>query len=292
MLALIKAARPRQWSKNLLVFIAPAAAGVLHEPSKLLAALGAFVVFCLAASGTYLVNDAVDKASDLHHPTKRYRPVAAGLLPAPAAVAVGICLMAVAVAAGWAIAGWELSLVVGAYVAVSAGYSLWLKRLPVIEMAAIAAGFVLRAVAGGVATHVPLSNWFLVVTSFGALFLTAGKRLAEHRRLGDQRVTHRAALSEYRASFLQSTVTLAATATVTTYCLWAFDHRNGLVTRAGPRGVWISLTVAPVIIGVLYVLRLLDAGEGGAPEELFLHERVLQVLGLFWVAFFIVGLYG
>jgi decaprenyl-phosphate phosphoribosyltransferase len=130
-----------------------------------------------------------------------------------------------------------------------------------------------------------------VVTSFGALFVTAGKRMAEHARLGDDRGHHRSVLEQYDAGFLRSTVTLSATVTVTAYCLWAFDHGNGLVARAGSRATWIGLTVVPVVVGVLVVLRLLDAGEGGTPEDL-LRDRLLQVLGLAWAALFAVGLYG
>lgn len=288
---LLRGARPRQWPKNLLVFVAPAAAGVLHEPHQALVAFGAFVTFCVAASGTYLLNDSHDAASDRHHPDKRHRPVASGLVPVRVAATTGAALVLLSVAAGWLVAGWLLALVVASYVATTTSYSLWLKHVPVVEMAMVAAGFVLRAVAGGVATHVPLSSWFLVVTSFGALFVTAGKRMAEHAGLGDDRARHRSVLDDYDARFLRSTVTLSATVTVTAYCLWALDRSSGLVARAGHRSVWIGLTVIPVVVGVLVVLRLLDAGEGGAPEELLLHNRVLQVLGVIWLALFAVGLY-
>jgi decaprenyl-phosphate phosphoribosyltransferase len=258
--------------------MAPAAAGVLHEPHQALVAAEAFGVFCIAASGTYLVNDSHDAASDRHHPDKRHRPVASGVVPVPVAAATGAGLVVLAVAAAWLVAGWPLALVVGGYLATTTAYSLWLKHVPVVEMALVAAGFVLRAVAGGVATHVPLSSWFLVVTCFGALFVTAGKRVAEHAELGEDRARHRSVVS--------------ATVTVTAYCLWALDRSSGLVARAGPRAVWIGLTVAPVVVGVLVVLRLLDAGEGGAPEELLLRNRLLQVLGVVWLALFAVGLYG
>lgn len=272
--------------------MAPAAAGVLHEPHQGLVACGTFATFCVAASGTYLVNDCHDADSDRHHPVKRRRPVASGELPVRTAVTAGAALVAVALTSAWLVAGWPLALVVGSYVATTIVYSLWLKRMPVVEMAIVAAGFVLRAVAGGVATHVPLSSWFLVVTSFGALFVTAGKRLAEHVALGDARIAHRSVLQEYDTSFLRSMVTLTATVTVTAYCLWALDRNNGLVLRAGPRAAWIGVTVAPVVVGVLVMLRLLFDGDGGAPEEMFLHNRVLQALGIVWAALFAVGLYG
>jgi len=256
-----------------------------------LAAAGAFAAFCAAASGTYLVNDCLDAESDRNHPRKRNRPVASGKLSPRIAVTTGVTLMALAVTAGWLDAGWELALVIGAYVAVSVSYSLWLKHIAVIELAAVAAGFVLRAIAGGVATHVPLSNWFLVVTSFGALFMTVGKRTAEHHDLGELRAHHRDALGQYTTTFLRSALTMTATVTVTAYCLWAFD-RTGLVSRSGHRSALIGLTVVPVVIGVLYVLQLLDAGKGGAPETLVFHDRLLGVLGLAWLVLFTVGFYG
>ena len=286
-----RALRPRQWSKNLLVFVAPAAAGVLDHRFDALHALGAFGIFCLVASGTYLVNDALDAESDRRHPDKRHRPVAAGVLSGSLAVVVGIGLAIMAIGAAVVLAGWTFAVVIGAYALVSTAYSVWLKRVPVIELAAVASGFVLRAIAGGVATHVPLSSWFLVVTSFGALFIVTGKRAAEHAALGDRRLEHRAVLADYTASFLQSTLTLTASVTATTYCLWAFD-RAGLQARAGHRFVWIQLTVVPMILGVLYVLRLLDAGRGGAPEDLALHDRFLQAFGLVWIVLFSIGLYG
>jgi decaprenyl-phosphate phosphoribosyltransferase len=288
---LLRGLRPRQWSKNVLVFVAPAAAGVLDRRVDVLHALGAFALFCVVASGTYLVNDALDAQSDRQHPDKRHRPVAAGVLSELVAVAVGSGLMAVAVVGAVVLAGWVLGIVIGTYAVVSVAYSIGLKRVPVIELAVVAAGFALRAIAGGAATHVPLSSWFLAVTSFGALFVVTGKRAAEYATLGEHGHSHRAVLAQYTSSFLQSTLTLTSSVTVTTYCLWAFD-KAGPATRAGHRFVWIQLTVVPMILGVLWVLRLLDSGQGGAPEDLALYDHVLQAFGVVWLVLFSIGLYG
>ncbi len=288
---LVYAMRPRQWTKNVLVFVAPAAAGVLSEGHKFLAASGAFAIFCAAASGSYLINDRFDAAADRRHPTQRNRPIASGELSGGLALGAGVALSVLAVVAAWLLAGWPLALVVATYCDISAAYTLRLKREPVIELAAVAAGFVLRAIAGGTATKVPLSNWFLVVTCFGALFVVTGKRVAEVKRLGDARGAHRPVLSSYTPSFLASTTTLTASVTVTAYCLWAFE-RAGLSSRSGHHFVWIQLSVIPVILGVLYVLYLLDSGKGGAPEDLVFHERFLQLFGAAWVIFFAIGLYG
>ncbi len=287
----VRALRPRQWSKNVLVFMAPAAAAVLTHLNVFLHALGVFGIFCVVASGTYLVNDALDAEADRRHPKKRHRPVASGAISEPAAASIGLSLAAVGLAGAWLLAGWQFFVVMAAYVAVPAlGYSLWLKREPVIEMGVVASGFVVRAVAGGVGTHVPLTNWFLVVTSFGALFIVAGKRAAEYQHLGEDRGAHRAVLSQYSRTFLQSTLVLSATVTVTAYCLWAFD-RTGLAGHRGDHPVVIELTVVPIILGVLHVLWLLLDDKGGTPEDLALSDHQLQILGLFWVALFAIGVY-
>lgn len=270
--------------------MAPAAAGVLGHAIPFLHALGVFGIFCATASGTYLVNDVLDAEADRRHPAKRHRPVASGALSEPAAALVGLTLVATGLLGAWLLTGGQLLLTMGAYVAIPAlGYSLWLKREPVIEMGAVAIGFVLRAVAGGVGTHVPLTNWFLVVTSFGALFIVAGKRAAEHYHLGERRAEHRVVLGQYSWTFLQSTLILSASVTVTAYCLWAFE-RTGL-SRTGHHLVWIELTVVPVVLGMLYVLWLLLEGKGGAPEDLVVSDRRLQLLGLLWIVLFAVGIY-
>ena len=286
----MRAVRPRQWVKNLLVFMAPAAAGVLLHPTVLLHALGAFGLFCLAASGTYLFNDVLDAGRDRLHPVKSRRPVASGQVPARLALVVGVVMAGASIAVAWPLAGWQLALVIGAYVVITTSYSLWLKREAVIELACVAAGFVLRAIAGGVATHVPLSNWFLIVTSFAALFVVTGKRLGEYERLGDGRAEHRPVLAAYSAPFLRATLLLSASVTVTAYCLWAFERR-GMGYHPGHHPIWFQLTIVPFVLIVLYVLRPLENGDGGAPEELALTDRRLQVLGVVWLAMLALGIY-
>ncbi len=283
--------RPRQWTKNTLVFVAPAAAGVLRHRIDLLHALAAFGIFCAAASGTYLVNDVADAKADREHPDKRLRPIAHGNISPNFAVVVAVGLMGVSLAASWFVARWSLVLVMAIYLAISTLYTLRLKREPVIELAAVASGFLLRAIAGGVATHVPLSSWFLAVASFGALFVVTGKRLGELLRLGERGGEHREVLSLYTPSFLRSALTLTASVTVTAYCLWAFD-KAGLLSHAGHHFVWIQLSVVPVILGTLHMLRLVDAGLVDAPEELVFHDHILQGLGALWVALFAIGIYG
>ena len=290
-IAVVRSIRPRQWTKNVLVFVAPASAGVLNHRIDLLHALAAFGIFCAAASGTYLVNDVADAKADREHPNKRLRPIAHGIISPTFAMVMAAGLMLVTFAASWYVARWNLVLVMAIYLAISTFYTLRVKREPVIELAAVASGFLLRAVAGGVATHVPLSSWFLAVSSFGALFVVTGKRLGELLRLGEKRGDHRKVLSLYTVSFLRSALTLTASVTVTAYCLWAFD-KAGLLSHASHHFVWIQLTVIPVILGTLHMLRLVDAGLVDAPEDLVFHDHVLQGLAALWVALFAIGIYG
>jgi decaprenyl-phosphate phosphoribosyltransferase len=283
--------RPRQWVKNLLVFVAPAAAGVLTSRLDIFRSLAAFGIFCAVASGIYLINDVMDAEADRLHPDKRARPIASGALTSTRAIVAAALLLASGLVSAWFVASWELVLVIGIYAVISIAYTIRLKREPVIELVAVASGFVLRAIAGGVATRVPLSSWFLAVATFGALFIVTGKRAGEHHRLGETRGQHREVLSLYTASFLRSTLTLTATVTVTAYCLWAFDN-GGLQYHAGHHFIWIQLSVIPVILGTLHMLRLVDAGLVDAPEGLVFHDHVLQCLGAFWVAMFSIGIYG
>jgi decaprenyl-phosphate phosphoribosyltransferase len=288
---LVLTMRPRQWVKNLLVFVAPAAAGVLTRQFDVWRSLATFGIWCAVASGIYLINDALDAEADRLHPDKRARPVASGALSRTLAITAGALLIVPGLVAAWFVAHSALVLVVGLYVVISIVYTIRLKREPVIELVAVASGFVLRAIAGGVATGVPLSSWFLAVASFGALFVVTGKRAGEHRRLGETRGQHRHVLALYTASFLRSTLTLTATVTVTAYCLWAFD-KGGLQTHAGHQIIWIQLSVIPIILGILHILRLVDAGLIDAPEGLAFHDRLLQTLGVCWVALFSIGIYG
>jgi decaprenyl-phosphate phosphoribosyltransferase len=288
---LVRAMRPRQWSKNVLIFAAPAAASVLDHWSVLWRVVVAFFLFCAAASGHYLINDVLDADQDRHHPVKRMRPVASGELPATVAVGAATALIAVSLAGAALLGPWGFVLVVAVYLALTAAYSVWLKHQPVTELVVVALGFVLRAVAGGLVAHVYLSNWFLVFISFAALFVVTGKRYAEHSRLGETRGFHRSVLDEYTESFLRSTLIICASVTVATYCLWAFDRTGLLAPHTGHQPVWIELTVVPLVLGVLHIFRLLDAGKGGEPERLVLHDRVLQAYGLLWVALMVIGVY-
>jgi decaprenyl-phosphate phosphoribosyltransferase len=283
---LLRTARPKQWLKNVLVFAAPGAAGVLTHSGPLGRSLAAFVAFCLAASGTYFLNDSLDLEADRQHPVKRHRPIAAGVVSVGLARVVGGVLLAASIGLAWPVAGWQLALTLGVYVALTLSYSLWLKHQPVIDIAAVAAGFVIRTIAGGVAAGVPISQWFLIVASFGSLFMVSGKRSAEFAELGEDRVHTRVTLSLYTASFLRFVRSVTASVAISAYCLWAFEKANAAVTHT-----WFELSIVPFVLGILRYALLLETGHGGAPEEVVLGDRTLQVLGLVWVALFAVGVY-
>jgi decaprenyl-phosphate phosphoribosyltransferase len=286
--SLLRIARPRQWVKNILILAAPGAAGALSHGTQLARALSAIGVFCLAASGTYFLNDAIDIEADRHHPVKRSRPLAAGEVRVSLAVTVGTSLLCSAVVAAWFLAGWKLTLVLGIYVALTTAYSLRLKHEPVIDLACVSAGFVLRAIAGGVVTGVALSDWFIIVASFGSLFVVTGKRSAEYSELGELRDAHRPALSAYPITFLRSVRLLAMSVTVTSYFLWALE-RSRQIGNGHP--IWFELSILPFVLAILHLELLFERGLGSAPEELALHDRMLQLLGIAWVALFAVGVY-
>lgn len=283
-LAILSTARPRQWAKNVLVFGAPATGGVLLEPAPLLSAVAAFFAFCLVASGVYFMNDVADAASDLQHPTKRLRPVASGLLSHRLAVAIGSALIVAGMAIGLLGAGPPLLGVLAGYVALFFAYTFILRNIALLDLAAVAAGFLLRAVAGGVATDVPLSMWFLMVAGFGSLFLAAGKRHAEYVQLGEERVAHRRSLSEYSEAYLRYVQYSASTVSMAAYSLWAFEGAAG-------GSLWSSLSIIPFVLGIFRYALLLDKGRGEAPEDVVLTDPPLLVLGLSWVLLVVTGVY-
>lgn len=274
---LLRACRPKQWAKNLLVVAAPGAAGVLSEGPVIVDVALAFAAFCLVASGTYLLNDARDLEADRLHPEKRHRPVAAGVVPLGLAVVAGVLLLAAGLAVAYLVS-WKFLLVVALYIAVAGSYTIWLKQIPIVDIAAVASGFIIRAIAGGVAADVAISRWFLIVTSFGSLFIVVGKRHGEHLDLGPEGEMVRATLAEYSRDFLRQVWTIASAVTVTAYCLWAFGRPQ---TDIAP---WYELSIVPFVLGILRYALILESGRGSTPEDIVLHDRFLLVMGALWVA--------
>jgi decaprenyl-phosphate phosphoribosyltransferase len=284
---LVRACRPRQWSKNLLVLAAPGAAGVLFHPDVPGQIAVTFVAFCLLSSSTYLFNDVHDRAEDARDQRKRVRAVAAGEISIPLALSTALLLALTGLGLAAAVRP-ELAAVGAGYLALTGSYTLWWRDIPVADIVAVAAGFVLRAIAGGVAIDVPLSRWFVIVTSFGALFLVAGKRYAElHAAQASSAASpRRASLRAYTAAYLRFVMTLAAAVAVGAYCLWAFQRRSHGVS------LWYDLTILPVVLWLLRYALLVDQGSGHAPEELVLGDRFLLAMSVAWVAIFAGAVYG
>ncbi|TPW10302.1 MAG: UbiA prenyltransferase family protein [Acidimicrobiaceae bacterium] len=283
--ALVQEARPKQWAKNLLVLAAPGAAGVLDNGSYLWRAVVMFVAFCMVSSGTYYWNDVLDHESDRNHPTKRLRPIARGDVPLSLARVVGTLLLLGGVGLA-SLTHPRAALAAAAYVVVTSLYSSVLKHVAVVDLVAVSAGFVLRAIGGAVATDVPMSTWFLLTTSFGSLFIVTGKRYAELRELGDGAQV-RQTLEDYTSGFLRIVLSVSCGAALVTYCIWAFDTKE----IAGTTWPFYELSIVPMATALLRYTLILEQGHGAAPEEIFAADRTLQVLGVVWAAVFGLGVY-
>jgi decaprenyl-phosphate phosphoribosyltransferase len=277
----VRAIRVRQWPKNLLVFGAPAAAGALSRPGVLGRVSLAALAFCMLSSGAYLFNDLRDAPEDRRHPVKRHRPVASraiapgrALIAATAALGAGLAVSAGLGAASLAVAA--------SYVVLNVAYTTWLRRVAIADLTAIAGAFVIRAAAGGVAASIPISRWFFVVVSFAALFVAAGKRYADFVRPGSQ--GSRQVLADYNADFLRMVIGVAFAVALGAYCLWAFQ-----APRSGSL-VWREATIVPFTISFLRYALLVTGGRGGAPEEIMLGDRFIQLTGGAWLLTFALGL--
>jgi decaprenyl-phosphate phosphoribosyltransferase len=278
---LIKAIRPRQWVKNVLVFAAPVAAlgddrYAYDYREVLVRVLLAFVVFSLAASCVYLVNDARDVEADRQHPTKRFRPIAAGVVPEWLAYILAVVLGAASLVLSWQVTP-DLALVMAIYIVIQLAYCFGLKHQPVIDICIVSSGFLIRAIAGGVAAGVPLSQWFLLMMAFGSLFMAAGKRYAELQLAERTGAKIRKSLESYTSSYLRFVWTLSATSLVLCYGLWAFERDDTGGTS------WFVVSMIPFTIAILRYAVDVDGGMAGEPEEIALKDRVLQLLAVAWI---------
>ena len=275
----VKAMRPRQWVKNILVAAAPLAAlgtDVHHDWTKVLVKVAiAFVVFCLAASSIYLVNDVRDVDADRQHPTKRFRPIAAGVVPKWLAYTLAAVLGAMSLVISWGV-NRNLALVMAVYVGMQLAYCFGLKHQAVIDVCIVSSAYLLRAIAGGAATDIPLSQWFLLTAAFASLFMVAGKRYAELQLAERTGASIRKSLESYTSTYLRFVWTMSATAVVVCYGLWAFERDHG-------RAAWFAVSMVPFTIAILRYAVDVDGGLAGEPEDIALRDRVLQVLFLAWI---------
>jgi decaprenyl-phosphate phosphoribosyltransferase len=271
--------RPKQWIKNALVIAAAGAAGALgHDdvPVRVgLACLG----FCLVASGIYAINDVRDAPEDRLHPRKRHRPVAAGELDPAIATVLGVVLALSGIAL-CALVRPLLVLVALAYLVLTVGYTVVLRRIPILDIGAVAGGFVLRAVAGGVAAPVTLSRWFVLVVTSAAVLVAAGKRHAELWRTVQAGIGGRSVLARYGVARLRLIIAGSAAVALFSYCVWAFaiSDVDGIP--------WRPLTIVPFAAALARYGMLIHSGEGEAPEELLLRDRWLAGAGVLWLVVF------
>jgi 4-hydroxybenzoate polyprenyltransferase len=285
-IALIQAMRPRQWTKNLLVFAALIFDLQLDEPGRVGLAMIAFGCFCLASGGVYLVNDLVDREADRRHPVKRLRPIASGRLPERLAVfaAATAFVLSPGVAA---LIRPGFGVIIVSYLALMLAYSFWIKHVVILDVFAISGGFVLRAAGGAVALGVPISPWLYVCTVLLALFLGFGKRRNEIRLLEHAAGLHRRNLDEYSVGLLDQLIMLTAAATIMSYSLYTFTAPTLPANHA------MMLTIPFVLYGIFrYLLLVYVRDEGGAPEQLLLSDRPLLGSVMLWAVVAVAILYG
>jgi decaprenyl-phosphate phosphoribosyltransferase len=284
--AVVSTARPRQWLKNLLVFAGPAAAGGFDSWATVSESLWVFAGFSATASGTYFLNDVVDRENDRRHPTKSSRAIAAGQLSYGVALVIGFLLLLLGIYLA-SVPRWQSGAVVALYALLTVMYSLVLKRIPLVELAVIAAGFVLRAMAGAAGTETPMSTWFLLSITFGSLFVASGKRFAELLEMGERSVETRSALSSYTLTYLRQLIVFSCTATAIAYFLWAFEN----AADANSSIPYHELSIIPMVLALLRYLMVLETGKGGAPEEVFMRDWGMRVYASLWLVLYVVGVY-
>lgn len=287
---IVKSCRPHQWTKNVLVFAAPVAAGVIGNGDIVRRTVLAFAAYCLAASGTYLLNDARDVEADRKHPTKRNRPIPAGIVPVPLAVGIGVGLIVAALAIAFNVER-NLGFTITAYLMLTTAYTYKLKQIPVYDIVAVAAGFVLRAIAGATATSVSISEWFFIVTSFGALLMVVGKREGERHVLGDTAASVRPILGEYSANYLIYLRAVASGLVLIGYFQWSFESSITRSAVSPDAAIWFKLSIVPFVIAILRYALLLDRGLGSEPERLVLKDRSLLLAGAAWAIIYGYGVY-
>jgi decaprenyl-phosphate phosphoribosyltransferase len=279
--ALVRTARPKQWIKNVLVFAAPAAAGVLDEPKHLAQTFVAFVAFCLAASGTYFFNDALDAHADRLHPTKQFRPVAAGHISERLAKVIAVILVVLGIVVAVPVQNGKLAAVVAAYVV------LTLTRRVAEAQPSSTSARRRRIRDPRLPAVLPLASRIRLVSHHHAgasLFMVTGKR-PEQIKLGGATLApgHAHRVFARVHSYVRA---VASSVTIMAYCLWAFESAAKTGTQA-----WFEISIVPFVLAILRYAHVIEQGRGGAPEDIILSDHVIQVLGLLWAVTFAIGVY-
>jgi 4-hydroxybenzoate polyprenyltransferase len=277
---LVISARPSHWVKNLIIFAALIFAKEYENPQKIVLAVIAFIAFCLGTSAVYLFNDVLDRENDKKHPLKSKRPIASGKVSTSAALTLAVILF---------LAGTALSILVNVetfialifYVVINIAYTLVLKHIVIIDVMTIAAGFILRPVAGGLAISVPISPWLLVCTTLLALFLGFGKRRHELSLLTDGAASHRKSLDNYSIPFLDQMISVVTASTVVAYAFYTLSPE--VVEHFQTK--WMSSTIPFVLYGIFrYQFLIFKRDEGGSPTKLLLTDPPLLICVVLWLA--------
>jgi 4-hydroxybenzoate polyprenyltransferase len=275
--ALIKAMRPKQWTKNGFVFFALVFDKQLFHLDAFVRTVEGFFLFCLISSAVYLFNDIVDVESDRRHPVKKNRPIASGALPIHVARIAAIVLSIVTISLGYLLAPVAAG-ILAIYLVTNLLYSRWLKHIPILDVIILASGFVLRVGAGASVIAVErFSPWLYVVTTLFALFIGFGKRRAEMTLLEKGAGSHRKVLDGYTLPLLDQYITIVSGTTIVAYSLYTFSAPNL------PENHSMMLTVPFAVYGIFRYLQLIQSGNAaGAPDEVALKDRPLQVTVLLW----------
>jgi 4-hydroxybenzoate polyprenyltransferase len=285
---LIRAMRPHQWTKNLLVFAGVAFGQKLNDPTSAALAAGAFAVFCLLSSSVYLINDVHDREADRQHPAKKDRPIASGALSIGTAITAALVLAAAAVAAAFWI-GRDFGFVAVGYLALMCVYSFWMKHIVILDVLVLAGGFVLRAAGGAVAVHVTFSHWLLLLTMLLALFLGLSKRRAELVALSDAAGAHRKSLTEYSPYLLDQMIGVVTSSTLLAYAFYTIAPET--IERFGTDK--LQWTVPFPLYGIFRYLYLVHQREGGgSPAETLIDDRPILICVALWAASVVLILYG
>jgi 4-hydroxybenzoate polyprenyltransferase len=276
--ALIKAMRPRQWTKNGFIFFALIFDKRLFMPEPFWRTVGGFFLFCLISSAVYLYNDIADVEADRNHPVKKYRPIASGALPASAAQTAALLFTVLALPLAYLLSP-MFALILVVYLVINLLYSRWLKHVSILDVLIISSGFVLR-VAAGVAIIYPVerfSPWLYMITVLFSLYIGLGKRRAEMNLLAQDASAHRKVFEGYTIPLLDQYITIVSGTTIVAYSLYTFSAPNL------PPNHTMMLTIPFVVYGIFRYLQLIQIGHAaGSPDEVALKDRPLQITVLLW----------
>lgn len=279
--------RPKQWIKNSLIFVALIFSQNLFHWEMVLRSILSFILFCLVSSGAYLFNDVMDAQRDREHPVKKNRPIASGTVSRIQAVITAVALEIISLWAAFGLA-FEFGMVCVIYIVIQILYTLFLKRMVIIEIFAVATGFFLRVIAGAKVIAVPVSSWLLVCTLFISLFLGLAKRRSELIVLGEDAKVHRGVLNQYSVSLMDQMVGVATAGSVISYSLYTLSSET--VKKFGTENLWYTIPI--VIYGIFrYLYLIYGRGKGGFPELVFFEDRALLLTVLLYLIVVVLVIY-